>query len=58
MLDIVPTLADQVTAVLAVTFNVAVNCRCCEEPIVMLVGDSERVLELVGVTEVSCGAVL
>jgi len=58
VLEIVPALADQVTAVLAVPLNVAVNCTCCEEPIVMLVGESERVLEVVGVTEASCGAAL
>lgn len=44
VLEIVPALTDQVTAVSDVPVDVAMNCKCCDDPTVALVGESERVL--------------
>jgi hypothetical protein len=44
--EIVPALADQVTAVLSDPLIRAVNCSCCCDPRVALPGESEILVEL------------
>ena len=53
LLEMVPALADQVTAVFGVPLMRAVNCSCCSEPIVALSGvsDSPIASELTALAE-------
>jgi len=45
LLEIVPALADQVTAVFGLPLILAVNCSCCSDAIVALPGESESAVE-------------
>lgn len=48
LLEILPALADQVTAVLDVPLTRAVNCNWASEPTVALSGVNERLMEGLG----------